>query len=287
VESKTTLNPVDLNFKNIVWREVSESPRSFSRVIKAARNKTALDFLSNLPIGRTLNEKIIIYCLNLSGAPNCKNCGNPVSLKDNCISKGWETFCGKSCKTSNTNGARYLIPGYLEKFKDAYRKTWKSNPNNELVVKRQDETRRKNCLEKYGVELTWQLPEIQRKCHENCNKSMHSYKIKRSKVTGKTYRCRGYEIFAIEILENQNVEFIANDFETPTIRYDFLGKTRNYFPDIYLPKENKIIEIKSDYWLFKQFDKNLAIQRAVLNSGKKFEFWVFDSKQNLRIINII
>ena len=56
---------------------------------------------------------------------------------------------------------------------------------------------------------------------------------------------------------------------------------RIYYSDIYIKKENKIIEVKSE-WTFKiNKKKNLLKKEACLKAGYKFEFWIFDKNGNI------
>jgi len=41
----------------------------------------------------------------------------------------------------------------------------------------------------------------------------------------------------------------------PEIWYEFEDKRRRYYPDIYIKSQNKIIEVKSDYTFYKEYDK--------------------------------
>jgi hypothetical protein len=57
-------------------------------------------------------------------------------------------------------------------------------------------------------------------------------------------------------------------------------KQKVYFPDIYIPKQNLIIEVKSTYTYSKEYDKNIAKANATKNTGYNFEFWIYDGKGN-------
>ena len=59
------------------------------------------------------------------------------------------------------------------------------------------------------------------------------------------------------------------------------GIKRRYFPDIYIPKENLIIEVKCE-WTYSGRDNylevNMAKKEAVLNMGIKFMFMIYDNR---------
>lgn len=56
----------------------------------------------------------------------------------------------------------------------------------------------------------------------------------------------------------------------PQIMYILKGKNKRYFPDIYIPKENIIIEVKSDYNSNIEVDKNQAKWKATRDLGYDF-----------------
>ena len=55
--------------------------------------------------------------------------------------------------------------------------------------------------------------------------------------------------------------------EIPSIRYNFNGKSRVHFPDIYIPTKNMLVEVKSTYTYNKDIDKNLAKHQACKAAG--------------------
>jgi len=58
--------------------------------------------------------------------------------------------------------------------------------------------------------------------------------------------------------------------------YEFEGKTRRYYPDIYIISENKIIEVKSKYTYESDLDNNIAKMNATVLNGMSFEFMILD-----------
>ncbi len=105
--------------------------------------------------------------------------------------------------------------------------------------------------------------------------------------SGKIIRCQGYEPLALNVLLNSYVE---REIITSTIEirekvgdfwYDFDNKKSRYYPDIFIPKENLIIEVKSIYTYSQQKKKNIKKKESCINKGFKFEFWVFNPKDEL------
>jgi hypothetical protein len=66
----------------------------------------------------------------------------------------------------------------------------------------------------------------------------------------------------------------------PRIWY-FQDKKRKYYPDIYIEKENLIIEVKSLWTMNKYFEKNMMKQKACWDAGYNFIFMIFDKEGNI------
>jgi hypothetical protein len=104
--------------------------------------------------------------------------------------------------------------------------------------------------------------------------------------SGNIIKIQGNENLALdELLESYNEEDIISCWQNPIIiPYVFNNKNKNYFPDIFIPQENKIIEIKSTYTYEKEPDKNIAKFEATKNAGYVFECWVYNKKKEKIII---
>jgi len=106
-------------------------------------------------------------------------------------------------------------------------------------------------------------------------------------------KVHGYEDHAIRYVLSKNIK--ANDLlvhgshKVPTIRYN---GNRNYFPDLFIPSMNRIVEVKSLYTLGfnlrattedsifrgkRRFDNLLQKRLAVRQSGFKFKLLVFNN----------
>lgn len=133
--------------------------------------------------------------------------------------------------------------------------------------------------EKYGAPSAMQCPEIFRK-HQS-----HSYK-RRPYICpdGKTFMILGYEDTCLTQLfeqEGHKILYAGEDPEIPVVKYsDKDGKQHCYYPDIYLPDENRLIEVKSTYLFFRDRDRNIAKAREASNHFK-FEFMIYNTKKQL------
>lgn len=104
--------------------------------------------------------------------------------------------------------------------------------------------------------------------------------------SGEVRNIQGYEHFALDILlKEYNEEQIKTDrTDMPNITYTFNDKTKRYFPDIYIPYKNLIIEVKSDWIYNKQFELNKIKEKYTKEYGYTYEVWIFDRKGNRQIL---
>lgn len=166
---------------------------------------------------------------------------------------------------------------------------------------------KQTCLEKYGVEYPSQCPAMKDKRVATVQKRygvdspmQHPDMFEKQQYNGRkfkqytfpsgtTYNIQGYEGRALDVLLEQG--FTERDIQLTgrsAVRYfwsaeDGIGddKWHYYHPDIILPKENKIIEVKSP-WTYAgnahHQSKNKAKAAACIAAGFAFEFWVFKPK---------
>jgi glucan-binding YG repeat protein len=164
-----------------------------------------------------------------------------------------------------------------------------------------NQKKKETCLEKYGVENPMQVEEVRQKSKMTClekygvehpmqnaefaqSQSKNAYKLKTFTFPcGAQRLVQGYEHFALQLLIDLN--YTSDQIETernkvPEIGYEITERRCRYYPDIYIPSENKIIEVKSTWTYKKKEEKNLAKEQACKDAGYLFEFWVFDGKGN-------
>ena len=142
------------------------------------------------------------------------------------------------------------------------------------------EKSKKTCLKKYGVEYPSQNNEV----YEKINKS--SYYIKEYILpSGNIINIQGYEHFALdELLQKANInenDIITGCKNVPTIWYNVeSGKKHRHFVDIFIPSQNKCIEVKSTWTFKKQKEIVLLKKIAAKELGYLYEIWVYDNKGN-------
>lgn len=128
---------------------------------------------------------------------------------------------------------------------------------------------KKTMLKKYGVEHAIHNHNIFKKY---INRLYH-YKIY-TWQTGETVKLQGNEPCVLKELEDRGYKFnelITDVKDMPIILYEFEGKTHRYFPDFFIPSENLIIEVKSEWTLDAQLEKNKAKFKAVEQAGFNFK----------------
>ena len=172
-----------------------------------------------------------------------------------------------------------------------------------LQNKEVKEKRRVSNLEKYGFENPLQREEIKEKCKQtNLLKYGVEYSIQNPEImekqiknsyylkeyilpSGNIIKIQGYENFALdELLDNENIN--ENEIDTgcnnvPTIWYnDESCKKHRHFVDIFIPSQNKCIEVKSTWTFKKQKEIIFLKQQAGKELGYLYEIWIYDNKGN-------
>lgn len=139
------------------------------------------------------------------------------------------------------------------------------------------EKRKQTTMNSYGVENVSQ----------NCDiyDSSQKYRWKEYILpSGKSIKIQGYENFALDLLlcKYNETEIITSKNKIPEIWYiDENNKQHRYYADIYIPKDNLIIEVKSTWTYKKYLNINLLKAQATKSAGYNFKFLIFDAKANL------
>jgi hypothetical protein len=121
----------------------------------------------------------------------------------------------------------------------------------------------------------------------NCGQS-----FKTIRVTNKDIRLQGFEHFAIEtlLIRHKLKELVlAHSGNVPKIKYTFKRKLHTHKPDIWIPKNNSLVEVKSIFTLGLDktyyggknatlvFNKHKAKARAALTQGFKYRVMLFSA----------
>lgn len=154
--------------------------------------------------------------------------------------------------------------------------------------------RRKTNLEKYGIENTFLMPNVIKKCQQsNAKGKLYTFPSKKS------IWIKGYEDTVIDKLLNiySESDLVIHNwkdiYELPVFQYiDHRRHNLKYYPDIYIPKENKIIEVKGRWWwdgngdikYINRLKNNLKKRDAVIQQGYIYEVWLFETRKNFNIL---
>lgn len=136
------------------------------------------------------------------------------------------------------------------------------------------EIKENGMKDKYGVRNPMQ--------HENFfNKT---YKRKPFTLpSGKIVLLQGYEHVCIHNLlkkyKEKEIFCLTKEISILTGKIMYDNNSHRYYPDIFIPKENLIIEIKSTYTMKKELEKNMKKKQACLDAGFDFEFWICSDKE--------
>jgi len=132
-------------------------------------------------------------------------------------------------------------------------------------------------VELYGVEHPLQNKEVADRAQKNAKK------YKRFEMpSGAVRKVQGYEPFALKILVKtyQEDQIKTDRKDVPRVQYEVDGKKKYHFPDIFIPHENKLIEVKST-WTLKCKTDNIKLKKeACEEQGFLYEIWCFDGKGN-------
>lgn len=134
---------------------------------------------------------------------------------------------------------------------------------------------RATCLEKYGGHPN-QNKEVQIKS-EATSFAYKDYIM----PSGAIVKYQGYENLALDELlqlyEEKDIRIGRSD--VPSVNYHVDEKKHVYFPDFFIPHENKIIEVKSE-WTIKLVRGNVEEKAAAtVKAGYKYEIWVYNDKK--------
>ena len=207
---------------------------------------------------RGLYRKNCLENYNVTGMSSLKNVSNKISITWNNKSKQEKdeiVLKNKVSKTENHGDPNYINIDQINK------------TNQKL----------------YGVDFPLQSPIILEKTM-NGGYRWKDYIL----PSGRIVKIQGYENYALDMLLDfyNEKEIVYNKLEIPKIPYVGLDfKNHTYYPDFYIPKDNLIIEVKSDWTLNVSIITNFLKEESTIKNGYNFKFMVFDKHKELININ--
>lgn len=166
-----------------------------------------------------------------------------------------------------------------EKSKETFRvKYGVENPSQSFEIQLKKEN---TCLENYGVKYPAHSIEVFEK--------QQKYRWKNYTLpSGKIVQVQGYEPKALDILlkSYDETELILERKLIPKITYG-VNSEHQYITDIFIPKENRFIEVKSEYTFLKYLDINLMKEEASIRDGYTFDFMILNKKGDILDRNTI
>ncbi len=124
----------------------------------------------------------------------------------------------------------------------------------------------------------------------SCSQQHTGYARKNVLIGGVKFRLQGSEPAALKfLLENLEVkpQEVKHGRKVPVFPYQYDQANRTYRPDFFVPKDHRIVEVKSNYTLAGQkewFEIACVKRKAVLDAGYNFTLFVVDKReQHIRL----
>jgi len=223
----------------------------------------------------------------------------PEEEKKNTIEKRKQTYYSKTqedkekirAKIKKTNLEKYGVENVFSntiiktKMKETNIKKYGTEYATQSIAKeewdRRMEKRKQTNIDRFGYENPAQHPEIFERIQESA-KRFKEYKM----PSGAIRKIQGYEGFALDelvkIYEEDQIKTDRKD--VGRIKYNLNGLNKYYNPDIGIPHENKLIEVKSKFTYTIEPEKIKCKGDACKSLGFNYEIWIYNSKGNKEVI---
>ena len=103
--------------------------------------------------------------------------------------------------------------------------------------------------------------------------------------SGKMISVQGYEPWALDYLLNiekiHEDDIVTSRSDVPECWYKKDDGNHRYYVDIYIPSQNRCIEVKST-WTYEKKGEDFVYQKlnALKEDGYNVELWIYDEKKN-------
>lgn len=265
------------------------SPRTMLRYHEK-RNLDAYLFLTeNSELGYSASESIYRLLNEVTVTPSCEFCDAACPYRN--FTSGYNSTCGKSECLKQAYGKNPAIQTQEMRDATSIRMRLNNPMFNPVIANKVFETQRKIGLGVVPMHLEKnKLLALNSRYDRYGTFSPKSnlFKCKDYELpSGKIISVQGYEPLALDILYRKYIESeIIICGKMHMFYYEFEESRKRYYPDIFIPKENLYIDVKSEYTLNIDYNKNICKQNSVISSGFKFEFWKLDPNGSLEILNL-
>jgi hypothetical protein len=264
-----------------------ENPMKSEKIRKKSRKTMMERYGVEIPIkSEKIRQKIKKTTMERYGVENCTQ---SEEVKEKKIKTNLERY-GFACSLQN------------EEVKEKARKTDLERYGVEHHIQNKEvrEKIKKTIMKRYGFENCMQSEEVKEKVRKtNIERYGYPSAIQNSKIADKAFKnsfalkpytfpsgnireIQGYEHFALnELVKTYDEEdIITGCTNVPKISYkDLEGKDHVHFPDIFIEKENRLIEVKSGWTVkSKKRDNVFLKQIKAKESGYNYEIWIYDEK---------
>jgi len=224
---------------------------------------------------------------NVIEVPLCLTCNAPIAKVTR--EYRFKKFCNRTCKAKNAEQLEKIVNTCLERYgvKNPYQRQHNRDKaqasyeerfegGHPLKDPKVQAKRISTVIRRYGVDNIMKDVGIFSRSRRYNNKSL-------TLPSGQVRLYQGFEDVAIlHLLQTYSEdEIISERTHLPVIIYD---ATRRYFPDIYIPKDNLIIEVKSTWTYRQHFERNQLKKKAAEQAGYSFQFWICSNSSLTEII---
>lgn len=196
----------------------------------------------------------------------------------------------QQAKVYATKLLKYGDPHWSNSEKSSMKNQNKTPEEQSLI----NEKRRKTNIELYGVENTFFKSNDCIKKSARSNNRHKDYMLPSGRIIG----IRGYEgrVLAELLKLHDEHDLLIHDayseYNIPIFEYITANKHKNkYYPDIYIPKDNLIIEVKGRWWwdgngaekYKSRLTNNLNKRKSVINAGYDYQLWLFQTHKTYTV----
>jgi hypothetical protein len=220
-----------------------------------------------------LRDRIYWVVNDLRSHPTCKSCGAQLSIPKNFSQRSRDKqYCPGGCHAKS------------EEVKARMRETCRRRYGIDNVgeIPEVKSKMRRTCLARYGVPHPMQDSAVFER-HQRASVKLKTF----TTPSGNMLRYQGYEDVALRLLFEMKLneaDIMVSRSNMPRILYFKGARRARYYPDIYVPSLNLLLEVKSVYTFNRERDLTFAKQDACVKQGYKHLIVICDKRHVLEIL---